>query len=157
MKELYLSNGKLVQVDNSDYIELSKFNWFQAKGPNTQYAFRNKKKPCGKWSTELMHRAIMKLKDGEFVDHIDGNGLNNCRNNLRSATKSQNGANSRPCGVSKYLGVCWSKSSQRWAVSISKDNKRTYLGGFIKETDAALAYNAIAIKKHGEFARLNIL
>lgn len=90
-------------------------------------------------------------------DHIDGNGLNNQRNNLRACTFSQNNANTRSRNntSSSYLGVSWSKREKKWRASIQKNGKTKSLGYWDSEIKAAKVYNYEAIKLHGTFAKLN--
>jgi len=104
-----------------------------------------------------MHREIMNAPKGLDVDHIDGNGLNNRKSNLRLCTHAENVHNSRPMrnGSSKYKGVCWHKTYKKWYSSIGKTGKRFYLGRFDNEIDAALAYDKKAKELFGEFAYLN--
>jgi hypothetical protein len=110
----------------------------------------------------LAHRVVFELVNGyapDYVDHINGNKLDNRPCNLRPATNSQNiaNSNSRKNSSSKYLGVCWSKNHKKWIANITKNNKAIYIGIFEKEKDAALAYNIAAIFLHKQFARLNVL
>ena len=107
-----------------------------------------------------MHRQIMAISDTKIhIDHIDQNGLNNCRNNLRLCSISQNNANRKalPNKTSQYLGVCYVSERNKWVASISKNNKTKILGRFFNEKSAALAYNKAAKEIHGEFARLNTI
>lgn len=108
----------------------------------------------------LAHRVVFELENGfapEYVDHIDGNKLNNAPSNLREATNGQNIANSRSRygSSSSYLGVCYHKQIGRWVAHITKDYKQVFLGSFRDEKDAAIAYNRAAKEIHGEFARIN--
>jgi len=116
----------------------------------------------------IMERALgRKLKKKEYIDHIDGNGLNNRRSNLRVATQSQNSANQGKINgnfSSKYKGVCWDKSKQNWMSYIgstygsagkSIKTKREYLGRFKNEEDAARAYDKRARELWGDYAHLN--
>ena len=117
-----------------------------------------------------IHRLIMErrlgrqLKKGEHVDHIDGNGLNNRRSNLRLATPHQNHANKpkqRGNYTSSYKGVCFDKSRNKWQASINsailwgREHKKKFLGRFKSEIEAAEAYDVAALKYFGEFANLN--
>lgn len=150
MREIPLTQGKIALVDDADYSELSKFNWYYDEG----YAKRNLKPGC-----VFMHHCILPKKDGMEVDHRDLNSLNNQRYNLRYATKSQQMAN-RPRfkngKVSKYKGVYAEKSATvPWCAQIRSSGKIKYLGCFATEDAAALAYNTAAIARFGEFARLN--
>ena len=106
-----------------------------------------------------MHRVIMGLgPDGPKVDHKDGNGLNNQRENLRLASTIQNGQNRRPDkrGSSKYKGVCWKSRRSHWEASIQHNGKRIHLGCFQNELEAARAYDKTALEFFGEFARINL-
>ena len=113
----------------------------------------------------IMERALgRKLKKGEHIDHIDGNGLNNRRSNLRVANHSQNLANrgkQRGSYSSQYKGVCFAKSRNKWQANISsgflwgREHKTKFLGRFKCEVEAAEAYDMAALKYFGEFAKLN--
>lgn len=112
------------------------------------------------YTTLKLHRLITKPKSGEQVDHINGNKLDNRRSNLRLCNNSQNQMNqSKKKGVfrSDYKGVCWKKQQGKWYARIGVNYKRIHLGYFNTEKEAALAYNAAALKYFGEFARLNII
>ncbi|OHB55307.1 MAG: hypothetical protein A2173_08695 [Planctomycetes bacterium RBG_13_44_8b] len=104
-----------------------------------------------------MHNEIMQPQAGLIIDHKDHNGLNNSRANLRPATKAQNCWNRRkkPGCSSKYKGVCFNKALGKWAGSIRFEGRRSHLGYFVNEEEAARTYDAAARKYHGEFAALN--
>ena len=100
----------------------------------------------------------MKTKANEIVDHINHNGLDNRRANLRIATASQNNANSRRGmnrGRSKYKGVWWDEKAGKWRAGIKCQGKCIHLGMFDDEIEAAKAYDRAAGLYHGEFAVLN--
>lgn len=99
-----------------------------------------------------------------YLDHIDGDPLNNSINNLREATIRQNGMNRKKGKYydgkqtsSIYKGVVWHKRTKRWQVQIKIGDKMEYFGSFAHEIEAAKAYNSVAIKYYGEFARINII
>jgi hypothetical protein len=94
--------------------------------------------------------------NGLEVDHIDGDGLNNQRFNLRICTKEQNRCNRKPNGDKKYIGVC-GLNNGKFIAHIRHNKKLYHLGVFKTESDAAKAYNKAAIKYHREFANLNII
>lgn len=95
----------------------------------------------------------------KLVDHKDRDKSNDNIENLREGTHAQNSANysHRTNVTSKFKGVCWCKSRNKWETSISSNRKRVKIGMFINEIDAAIAYNNYAIKLHGEFANLNMV
>jgi hypothetical protein len=96
------------------------------------------------------------LPAGVLVDHRDRNGLNNCRYNLRLATTSQNAHNQGARGgSSQFKGVWWKPKVSRWRASITHERKKITIGHFVNEVDAARAYDAMALRLHGEFAVLN--
>lgn len=110
----------------------------------------------------LNHRIIFLLHNGflpKFVDHKDRDSTNNFPHNLREASHSQNSANRRAksTGSSKYLGVYYLARNGKYFVSIKHNGKIHYLGLYLSEENAALAYNKAAVKHHGEFANLNII
>lgn len=100
---------------------------------------------------------ILNATKSEVIDHIDGDTLNNLRANLRICSRSQNGANrSKPKeSTSKYMGVSWDKQYSRWVAQITKNGRVSKIGRFDVEEEAGLAYNKMALKLHGDFARLN--
>lgn len=148
-----LTRGKFAVVDAEDYPELSKFIWFAAESRRTCYAVRWQDRESVK-----MHREIIKAPADLVVDHKDHDGLNNCRSNLRLATRTQNCQNARVWSkkTSKYKGVVWHKRKEKWAVRIAANKKTHRLGYFESEIEAAKAYDEAAKRIHGEFAALNL-
>lgn len=111
---------------------------------------------AGRLHRLIAARAFNTIPEGMFVDHIDGDTLNNRRGNLRIVTKAQNAANAKARGgKSKYRGVCQSAKG-RWVAQISRQGVRLCLGTYDTEEDAAAAYDAAAKKVHGDYARLNL-
>jgi hypothetical protein len=154
MKLIELTQDKFTQVDDSDFDYLNQWNWFAKKDGKKFYAARNhyENKKC---KIILMHCVLMNDKG---IDHIDGDGLNNQKFNLRKANGSQNRANTpKIAGCSSvYKGVYWKKTNNKWASRIRFNNKEIYLGLFNNEVDAALAYNNKARELFGEFAQINL-
>lgn len=106
-----------------------------------------------------MHRIILNAPAGVYVDHINGNGLDNRRSNLRLCTFADNIRNRGKLkdGTSQYKGVHRLTNSIRWCARITHDGRTMSLGCYASELSAARAYDRAAILKHGEFARTNIL
>ena len=159
MKEIPLTQGKVALVDDGDFEWLSKFKWHALKRGNVFYAGRSSPRDNGKKRMIIMHREILGLKPGDpGVDHRDGNGLNNRRENLRRATKSQNAMNQQKTrGTSRFKGVRWHKDCKKWTAEIKFDGKKKHLGLFNTEEEAAKAYNRKAEELFGEYANLNEL
>ena len=153
MREINLTQSAVALVDDDDYERLSKYNWFFARG----YAYRTGIGANGKRTSISMHREIVDIRPGYECDHINGNRFDNRKANLRQATHTQNLANQKAqvCCTSRFKGV--SRDRTRWQAQIAINNKSQYLGRFIRETDAALAYNDAASNLFGEFARLNVI
>lgn len=109
-----------------------------------------------------LHRVLTKAKDNEVVDHINGNGLDNRRSNLRVTTQLNNNANARKKakatsmykGVSLYLDGATSKP---WKAQIQRDGRKFHIGYFATEIEAAIAYDNAAKEYFGEFAVLNMM
>lgn len=146
-----LTKGKIAIVDADDYDWLSQYTWHTVANYGRFYAYRQIK---GK--NIAMHRFIMKPADDLVVDHIDGNGLNNTRANLRICTQQQNVCNCKGRGgESKYKGLCWDKYNKKWRAQIHYNRENRYLGVFEDEVEAAKEYDKEAVKLFGEFAYLN--
>lgn len=156
-KEIPLTQGKVALVDAEDYEYSNQFKWYAMKHGNTYYAVRHIKKEDGKQTLICMHRVIMKTSKGMDTDHINGDGWDNRRDNLRICTRSQNkmNGNIHKDNTSGYKGVFWQKRDKKWMAQIQIDGKLKYLGLFITKEEAALAYNEAAKELFGEFARLN--
>lgn len=154
MNEITISDGSIVTVDSEDFEILSQWKW-SANGNG--YAVRNERYEPKKYRKQYMHRVIMNASSGEIVDHINGNTLDNRKENLRICDIRGNAQNSRGKKrmYSQYKGVTYCKKRQKWVAQITVDTKNRSLGGFTEELEAALAYNKAAIEHYGEYARIN--
>lgn len=151
-KQIKLSERHTAIVDDQDYIYLSQFEW-KAKWQSTCYAYRldeNKR-------SISMHREIMQAPRHLQVDHINGNGLDNRRCNLRLCTNSENSRNQgkRSDNTSGYKGVSFAKNMKKFAAYIYLSRKTKLLGYYLTAEEAAHAYDEAAKKYYGEFAKTN--
>lgn len=151
-----VSKGGETAVSSEDYGYLIQWRWNRHSGG---YAVRGDSHK----NVVYLHRVVVErmlghaIPEGYEVDHVDGNKLNNKRENLRLATPSQNNIN-RPGGAgtsSCYKGVYWYKAYGKWHVQIRQGGYRYFVGYFDDEEDAARAYDAKAKELFGEFAYLN--
>lgn len=147
-----LTRGLHAIVDAEDYEWLSRYKWHVTPSPRsgTFYARRSR----GKGGV-LMHREIMNPPEGMVVDHINGNGLDNRRCNLRICTQAENSRNSckHSDGKSRFIGVY--PHRDKWEVIVTHERKDHYGGSFTDEVEAARARDRLALQLHGQFARLN--
>lgn len=152
MKHIELTQGQRAIVDDEDFEKINQHKWYAAKRGYTFYAQRmvNKK-------AVHMHRIIMSPSEEQEVDHINGSGLDNRKENLRSVARTQNQWNRgrQRNNRSGYKGVGWNIGHNKWTARIKVNSKTLFLGSFIDKKEAALAYNKAAIIHHGVFARLN--
>lgn len=147
-----LRGGETALIDYADAELVAGFRWYL--GANG-YVYADRF--C--WRIAL-HRLIAGPREKEHVDHINGDPLDNRSSNLRIATPSQNSANRgadrrRGGTTSRYKGVSWSTSKNRWVVYIHVNGKTRYVGRSLDEVTAADMYDRAAVATWGEFARLN--
>ena len=150
-RTIKLSRGLVAVVDTSDYRWLSEWKWSALLAPRTAYAIRRDYAAPGQ-PMIYMHRLIMGATDGQEVDHIDHDGLNNRRSNMRTCTRAQNSQNQRPQSA-HYKGIC--RDGTGWRALITANKKVHYIGVYLTAIGAAHAYNMAATELHGEFALLN--
>ncbi len=152
MKKIPLTQGKYALVDNEDYEWLNQWKWLARKDKKIYYAQRSYKN-----TIILMHREIINVKFDNIVDHINHNGLDNRKENLRECNYQQNRHNStgNKNVTSVFKGVYWSKRCNKWACKIRKGEKNTHLGYYFNDVNAAKMYDYMADKLFGDFAYLN--
>jgi hypothetical protein len=151
MKLIPLTRGYSAMVDDADYVTLNQHLWYADVRPNgSVYAVRS----VGQ-SIERMHRVVIGASPDRDVDHIDHNGLNNQRSNLRECTMSQNLHNrQRFENNSGYVGV-YMNSYGRWRGVVCQNRKRHYAGTFDTPEEAARARDKLAVALFGDYATLN--
>ena len=157
MKEIQLTQGKVALIDDEDYKLLVVHKWHIHMTDGKLYAGRAQRKANGKYEVFRMQWAIMGAK---HIDHVDGNGLNNQRYNLRKSTilqNTQNRTKTTSATTSIYKGVYKNTAQNRtkWSAYITVNKKRIWLGQFDLEIDAARCYDERALKEFGEFSKLN--
>lgn len=150
-----LTQGKFAKIDIDDAAHIGRFNWYF----DARYLYANRPNHIHNRQpkTISMHRAIIKTKKGYQADHINGDGLDNRKSNLRNVTQAQNQHNRRKgknCS-SQYKGVCWDKNKKKWIAYIKFNSKRKHIGRFKLEANAAKAYDSLALKLFGEYACVN--
>jgi hypothetical protein len=155
-RKIMLTRCIFAIVDADDFERVAPFKWQACNVSGDKWYARRTAKIGGMQRAVNMHRAILNPPNGFDVDHIDGNGLNNSRSNLRICSRADNLRNRRKTrGTSRFKGVYWNARVGRWHASIQANKARHDLGFFTNEIDAARAYDAAAIHLFGEFARPN--
>lgn len=162
MKKIPLTQGKFALVDDEDYARIAGYKWFAHRRSGNFYAARQASIGEKKQIMIHMHQEVLQLYDATRVcDHINGDGLDNRRCNLRVATKSENSRNRkkrRGCS-SRFKGVFWRERNKKWEAQVGLTNgeRKTclFLGSFSSEEDAARVYDAYAREIYGKFARTN--
>ena len=156
MKIIPLTQGKVAMVDDEDYERIAKYKWYALKNNSTYYAVHTT--GDGKeQKTISMAREIMRTPKNLMPDHINHNGLDNRKDNMRNCNRTQNAHNSqkRKRCSSKYKGVHWASQIKRWRAIIHYKKRKISLGCFSKEIEAALVYDEKARELFGEFANTN--
>jgi hypothetical protein len=162
-----LGNGGVAIVSHKDYWRVASFAWHRKDDLRTSYAATNVVVDGTKKTRTLrMHSVVLSHGKGVEVDHIDGDGLNNRRENLRACSHQQNMANTkkkrgRKGGVptSRFIGVSFNSDpmakTKPWRAGIGENGKRHGIGSFETEEAAAIAFNASAFMRRGRYAKLN--
>ena len=157
-KRIPLTQGQFAIVDDADFEWLNQWKWRATKSRSTYYAIRSVQQN-GKKAFIYMHRIILSPPPSRETDHINHDGLDNRRSNLRPCTRGENRQNSRKqasCS-SRYIGVSWNKAKGNWRAYIMFSGRQHHRGHFDDERAAARAYNIAAREYFGEFAKLNII
>mgnify|MGYP001564998521 CR=1 FL=1 len=157
MKEILLTQNEVALVDDEDFEKLSIHKWYAYKNSksNVWYAARKNLKNDGKQEMVLMHRELLDATKNIQVDHRNGNGLDNKKENLRLATNQQNQFNRtyQKNNNLRIKGVYWCKLMKKFNARIHINNKRIKLGYFNVLGDADSAYRIAEEKYFGVFAR----
>ena len=151
MKEILLTKGLKAIVDDDDFDVLSDSKWRAMRNHNTHYAVTG-----GKGNFRYMHRLLCNACDGLVVDHINGDGLDNRKENLRAVTLSINRLSSKPSknNTSGFRGVVFEKRTGKWTASVTRriggKRKRFHLGTFKSPDEAHAAYLLFIKENYGE-------
>ena len=161
--EIPLTQGLVALIDDEDFSLVGNDKWHLHSNEKWRYAGRAERyrdqngKP--KRRNYLMHRVIMNPPAGMVIDHIDGNGLNNTRENLRICTTGENLWNARKAEgcTSKFKGVSIRRDKGCYQAQIMVKGDRKHLGYFKTQEEAAEAYNRAKKEKHGVHGLLNVI
>jgi len=152
MKEITLTQGQIALVDDEDYNMLMRYKWHAAKCNNIFYAVTTYR-DAGKQINLFMHRMLLNPQKGKIIDHIDHNGLNNQKHNIRICTYSDNAQNRKGKGNSKFKGVYYRRG--KYEVAIRDNGKLKHIASTHDEIEAAKIYDINALAIYGENAYLN--
>ena len=154
-REIPLTQGKVAIVDDKDYDLVKDYKWRLHTGGYARTTVYGEE---GVERKDIyMHRLVLSAKNGTLVDHVNGDKLDNRRENLRAATTSQNSANSprKRCNTSGYKGVTFHAHTGKWRAQIMHNRKYLHIGLYKTREDAAHAYDKKARELYGEFAQVN--
>ncbi len=155
-KRIRLTKGKTAIVDDDIFEYLNRWKWIAAQARSGTWYAQRTELPSRK--TLKMHRIIMNAPNDLQVDHINMNGLDNRRKNLRLCTVGQNCRNrkTRRDSQTGYKGVSWREKVGKYQVRIQvPGGRRISLGYFDSIEIAAMVYDSAAKRHHGTFAKLN--
>lgn len=151
MKLIKISRNKFTKVDDDDFEKASRYKWCALKSANTFYAIHTfrKGKQFGKSNGIRLHSLIMNPPVGFEIDHINGDGLDNQKSNLRIVTRAENGRcfKTKQAGTtSMFRGVYWNSRIKKWRAHVKFNQKQYHCGYFLDETLAAIARDKKAIE-----------
>ena len=157
MKKISLANNNgFALVDDADFESLNKYKWYLRRRKGAKYAYRL---ACvNGWQKRiLLHRHLLGLISKQRIDHINHNGLDNRRANLRKCTIAENARNCRirSDNTSGFKGVAWHRNEKKWVASICVNRSQIRVGRYFCIMAAARAYDKAAEKYFGEFACTN--
>jgi len=159
MIQIPLTQGKVAIIDEADYSIVNKYKWHYMKcGREGKYGYASAVTGYknGHARSEKMHRLICGAEPQQYVDHINGNCLDNRRSNLRICSIAENARNQHSRrGISKFKGVTWRRDINIWQARIRINYECIHLGFYKDESEAAKAYDKAAMLYFGEFANIN--
>lgn len=148
-----VGHGLMAIVDDGMLEKLMQHKWHVFFHPSGNMYAKTAIKLGNVYKSVYMHRMIASPKEGLVVDHIDGNGLNNCMSNLRCVTRSQNNLNKvSSCNKDNMRGAWWNKSVKKWESSIRCNGVKKHLGYFLTKEEAHKAYVDASISIHGDYS-----
>jgi hypothetical protein len=157
--ELQLPCGRVALIDDADAPLLAHRRWVSHTNATKTRSNGSKLYVVSYAGGRMvrLHRLLMDAPHGVLVDHVNGDGLDNRRRNLRLTDHSGNRANAAACGGrSRFRGVTWDAQRGKWMARLEVDGRRLYLGRFDSELEAAEAWDATALECWGDMARLNL-
>lgn len=160
---IHMVGGYVAVTDVADVPLIEQYRWYPLQSRRADgstravYAQTIIRRDDGSRTGLYMHRLIAGASADVTVDHRDGDGLNNCRSNVRLATTTQNNRNQRlrSDNSSGFKGVIWDRDERKWQARIKVNGKTLHLGRHATVIEAAEAYDTAAIELHGQFARIN--
>ncbi|WP_434439742.1 AP2 domain-containing protein [Lentzea sp. E54] len=163
MKQVPLSKGYVALVDDEDFELVSAHRWCVVMPGKNVYAVRKVRRGDGSWTNQSLHRFLLDAGPGERVGHLDGDGLNCARTNLRRVSRSESSYNAcrtrghgrQSNNKSGFIGVSWDARLGKWRAQIQVAGQKKHLGHHPTAEDAARARDRAAIELHGELAVLN--